>query len=266
MGAHVTVERTGTITRVTLDRPERRNALSLELMEELISALSTVGSSDCRGIVLAANGPVFSAGHDFADMAGQDLAFMQELLRVCTRLMTLVQQVPQPVVARVHALATAAGCQLVASCDMAIAAESASFALPGGRGGLFCTTPLVAVSRSIGRKRALEMAMTGDPVTAATAADWGLVNRAVPLAELDAAVDDLMARATRGSAAAKASGKAAFYAHVDLPQPDAYEMAMKVMAEGAVSHDGQEGITSFLAKRPPVWLEGLTAGSVASPP
>jgi enoyl-CoA hydratase/carnithine racemase len=239
------------VARITLDWPEKRNALSLAHMTALIAALKEVGASDARGIVLAAEGPVFSAGHDFADMAGQNLPFLRSLLVTCTELMTLVQQVPQPVVARVHALATAAGCQLVSSCDLAIAASSAHFALPGGKGGLFCHTPLVAVARQIGRKRALELAMTGDPIDAATAAAWGLVNRAVPDDALDDAVADLIGRATRGSAISKAIGKTTFYGQVDLDQPKAYAFAMEVMAAGAVSPDGQEGIASFLEKRPP---------------
>ncbi|MEZ5259302.1 MAG: enoyl-CoA hydratase-related protein [Ilumatobacteraceae bacterium] len=188
----------GPIATITLDNPQRRNALALDVMLEITEAFRTVGRTDARGIVLAANGPVFSAGHDFGNMAGVSLADAQELLTVCTDMMDVVQQVPQVVIAKVHALATAAGCQLVATCDLAIAAESAGFALPGGKGGLYCHTPLVAVARQIGRKRALEMSMTGDPIDAHTAADWGLINRAVPDDELDDAVADLMARATRG--------------------------------------------------------------------
>src|SRR5207248_6799551 len=151
-------------------------------------------------VPVAANGPVCSAGHDFADMVGSDLGEMRKLLQACTELMQTMQAIPQPVVARVHALATAAGCQLVATCDLAIAADTAGFAIPGGKGGWFCTTPLVAVGRNVGRKRALELAFTGDPIDAATAAEWGLINRAVPEAELDAAVRDLIERSTRGSA------------------------------------------------------------------
>jgi enoyl-CoA hydratase/carnithine racemase len=242
------------IATVTLNNPGKRNALSHDMMQALIAALHDVsGHDDVRGIVLAANGPVFSAGHDFADMAGADFAFLQRLLTTCTELMTLVQQVPQPVLAKVQALATAAGCQLVASCDLAIAADSANFALPGGKGGLFCTTPLVAVARNIGRKRALELSMTGDPISAATAADWGLINHSVPADELDVACADLMRRVTRGSAYAKSIGKSAYYAQIDLPQSEAYNYAIDVMARNAAGADGQEGITSFLAKRPPVW-------------
>ncbi len=240
---------------ITLANPAKRNALSLEMMRALIDAFESVASSEARGIVLAAEGPVFSAGHDFSDMAGSDFASLRSLLRTCTQLMTLVQQVPQPVIAKVHALATAAGCQLVASCDLAIAADTAGFALPGGKGGLFCTTPLVAVARNIGRKRALELAFTGDPIDAATAAEWGLINRAVPSEDLDTAVADLLRRSTRGSAFAKAVGKAGFYAQVDLDQPKAYDYAVEVMAANAVTADGQEGIASFLEKRPPVWQD-----------
>jgi enoyl-CoA hydratase/carnithine racemase len=191
---HVRVKRDADITTVTLDRPEKRNALALDVMRELTAVLQEIGATDARGVVIAATGPVFSAGHDFGDMAGASYDATRQLFDVCARLMATVQEIPQVVCAKVHALATAAGCQLVASCDLAIAAESAGFATPGGKGGLFCHTPLVAVARNIGRKRALEMAFTGDPISAATAAGWGLVNRAVPDAELDAYVDELAGR------------------------------------------------------------------------
>jgi len=248
---YLDVTRDGSVVTITLDRPEKRNTLALDVMHEVTAALREVAASDALGVIIAANGPVFSAGHDFGDMAGASLLDAQRLLDACTEMMNTVQQIPQVVIARVHALATAAGCQLVASCDLAIAAESAAFALPGGKGGLYCHTPLVAVSRQIGRKRALEMSMTGDPVDAKTAADWGLINHAVPDDELDAAVADLMRRATRGSASSKAQGKRSFYAQVDLDQPKAYAYAMEVMAAGVVTPDGQEGIASFLEKRKP---------------
>lgn len=248
---YIDVRHDGDVATVTLDNPDKRNALALDVMLELTGALRDIARSDALGVVLAANGPVFSAGHNFGDMVDAQLPDAQHLLRVCTDMMNLVQEVPQVVIARVHALATAAGCQLVATCDLALAAESAGFALPGGKGGLFCHTPLVAVARQIGRKRALEMAITGDVVPAATAAEWGLINRAVPDAELDDAVADLMARSVRGSAMSKAIGKRAFYAQVDLDQPKAYSYAMEVMAAGVVTPDGQEGINSFLEKRRP---------------
>jgi 1,4-dihydroxy-2-naphthoyl-CoA synthase len=248
---HLLVSHNGPITTVTLNRPDKRNALSLEMMHELTAAFRSIGESDALGVILAANGPVFSAGHNFGDMAGASLASARRLLEVCTDMMDTVQSIPQPVIAKVHALATAAGCQLVATCDLAIAADTAGFAIPGGKGGLFCHTPLVAVGRNVGRKRALEMAMTGDPIDAATAADWGLINRAVPAGELDAAVDDLIYRATRGSAESKGVGKHAYYAQIDLDQDKAYAYAMEVMAANAVTDDGQEGIASFLEKRKP---------------
>jgi enoyl-CoA hydratase/carnithine racemase len=249
--AHLLVDRDGDITTITLDRPEKRNALALDVMVELTETLQEVGATDALGVILAANGPVFSAGHNFGDMAGAALEDAEHLFEVCTDLMDTIQAIPQPVIARVHALATAAGCQLVATCDLAIAAESAGFAIPGGKGGLFCHTPLVAVSRNIGRKRAMEMALTGDTISATTAADWGLINRAVPDDELDAAVADLIGRATRGSALSKSLGKRTFYAQAGLDQPDAYAVAIEAMASAAMIDDAQEGFNAFLEKRHP---------------
>jgi enoyl-CoA hydratase/carnithine racemase len=252
---HLLVTNDGNITTITLNRPDKRNALAADVMAELVEAFRAVGASDALGVVLAANGPVFSAGHNFGDMAGADLEHVRRLLELCTEMMDTIQSIPQPVIAKVHALATAAGCQLVATCDLAIAAESAAFAIPGGKGGLFCHTPLVAVARNVGRKRALELAMTGDPVDAATAADWGLINRAVPDDQLDAAVDDLIRRATRGSVLSKALGKRGFYAQVDLEQPKAYTYAIELMASSAVTPDAQEGIAAFLEKRKPTFTQ-----------
>jgi enoyl-CoA hydratase/carnithine racemase len=252
---HVEVAIDGPVATITLDNPDKRNVLALDVMIELTEAFRSVARTEAVGVVLAARGPVFSAGHNFGDMAGASLPEAQRLLQVCTDMMQVVQRIPQVVIARVHALATAAGCQLVATCDLAIAAESAGFALPGGKGGLFCNTPLVAVARQIGRKRALEMAMTGDVVPAAVAAEWGLINRAVPDDELDVAVADLLGRATRGSPYAKAVGKRAFYAQVDMDQSKAYDYAIEVMAAGVVTPDGQEGIASFLEKRKPKFTQ-----------
>lgn len=255
MGQFIDVRSDGDVATITLDRPEKRNALALDVMRELTDALAEVGDSDALGVILAANGPVFSAGHNFGDMHGASVDEARELFEICTVMMDTVQQIPQPVVARVHALATAAGCQLVATCDLAVAAESAAFALPGGKGGLFCHTPLVAVARNIGRKRALEMALTGDPIDAATAAEWGLVNRAVPDDELDGAVADLIARATRGSVLSKGLGKRGFYAQVGRDQPDAYAHAVDLMATAAMTDDAQEGIAAFLEKRRPTFTQ-----------
>jgi enoyl-CoA hydratase/carnithine racemase len=253
---HVLVERSGEFATITMNRPQRRNALSLRHMRELIAAFEQVGGGDALGIVLAGNGPVFCAGHDFADVAGSGLTDVRTLLQVCTELMTLIQRVPQPVVARVHGLATAAGCQLVASTDLAVASEDAGFAAPGGKGGWFCHTPMVAIARNIGRKRAAEMALSGDVIDARTALDWGLVNRVVPAAQLDSAVADLLERVTRGSAESKAIGKQALYAQIDLDQPKAYAYAIEVMAATSQTPDAQEGMRAFLDKRKPQWRRG----------
>jgi enoyl-CoA hydratase/carnithine racemase len=253
---HILVERSGEFATITMNRPDRRNALSAAHMRELIRAFSDVGSSDALGIVLAGNGPVFSAGHDFADVADADLAGVRSLLSTCTELMNLIQQVPQPVVARVHGLATAAGCQLVASADLAVASEDAGFAAPGGKGGWFCHTPMVAIARNVGRKRAAEMALSGDTIDALTALDWGLVNRVVPASQLDSATADLLERVTRGSAESKGIGKQALYAQIDLDQPKAYAYAVEVMAATSQLPDAREGMHAFLEKRKPEWHRG----------
>jgi enoyl-CoA hydratase/carnithine racemase len=253
---HILFERSGEFATVTMNRPQRRNTLSLAHMRELIAAFEDLGNSDALGIVLAGNGPVFSAGHDFADVAGADLLQVRSLLTTCTELMTLIQQVPQPVVARVHGLAKAAGCQLVATADLAVASEDAGFAAPGGKGGWFCHTPMVAIARNVGRKRAVEMAMSGDVIDARTALEWGLVNRVVPAAELDTAVQDLLDRVTRGSADSKGIGKQALYAQIDLDQPKAYAYAIEVMAATSQLPDAREGMQAFLEKRKPIWRRG----------
>src|ERR1700744_1035667 len=250
---HILVERSGDFATVTMHRPQRRNALSLAHMRELITAFSELGHGDALGIVLAGNGPVFSAGHDFADVAEADLSQVRALLTTCTELMNLIQQVPQPVVARVHGLATAAGCQLVASTDLAVASQDAGFAAPGGKGGWFCHTPMGAIARNVGRKRAAELAMSGDVIDARTALDWGLVNRVVPADQLDSAVQDLLERVTRGSADSKGIGKQALYAQIALDQPKAYAYAVEVMAATSQLPDAQEGMRAFLEKRKPNW-------------
>jgi enoyl-CoA hydratase/carnithine racemase len=250
---HILVERSGDFATITMNRPHKRNSLSLDHMRELIQAFSEVGDSDALGIVLAGNGPVFSAGHDFADVVDADLSGVRALLVTCTDLMTLMQQVPQPVVARVHGLATAAGCQLVASADLAVASEEAGFAAPGGKGGWFCHTPMVAVARNVGRKRAAELALSGDVIDARTALDWGLVNQVVPAARLDSAVQDMLERVTRGSAESKGIGKQALYAQIDLDQAKAYAYAIEVMAATSQLPDAREGMHAFLEKRKPQW-------------
>lgn len=250
---HIAVKEDGDTVRITMNRPARRNSLSHPHLFELLTAFEDAGRSSATGVVLAAEGPVFSAGHDFGDVASRDLTGVRDLLRLCTTLMRTIQSVPQVVIARVHGLATAAGCQLVASCDLAVAAESAGFALPGGKGGWFCHTPAVPVARSIGRKRLMEMVLTGDVVDALTALDWGLVNRVVPDDQLDQAVDHLLMRATRGSRASKALGKRTIYAQLDRPEADAYAIALEVMASASQLPGAREGMAAFLEKRPPEW-------------
>ncbi len=250
---HILADRDGATATITMNRPERRNALSLEHIEELIDALGSVAASDARVLVIAANGPVFCAGHDYGDMVERDLAGFRALFARCATMMNLVQSMPQPVVASVQGIATGAGCQLVATCDLAVASEAASFATPGGRGGWFCSTPMVAVSRAIGRKRALEMLLTGDAIDARTAAEWGLVNRVVAAEQLREETLKLAHAASRGSTASKAIGKQAFYAQIDLDQAHAYTYASEVMAMTAVAPDGREAIASFFEKRKPVY-------------
>ena len=250
---HILYDRGDAVAIITMNRPERRNALSFEHIEELIDALAAVATSDARALILAANGPVFSAGHDYADMVERDLDGFRALFARCAEMMTLVQSIPQPVVASVQGIATGAGCQLVATADLAVASEEARFSTPGGRGGWFCTTPMVAVSRAIGRKRALEMLFTGEPIDARTAAEWGLVNRVVPAAQLGEETLRLAQAASRGSTASKAAGKQAYYAQIDLDQSDAYAYASEVMATTAVAPDGREAIASFFEKRKPVY-------------
>jgi enoyl-CoA hydratase/carnithine racemase len=244
----------GPAARITLNRPDKRNALSLELMDELIGALKALGARhDTRAIVIDGAGAAFSAGHDLSEMVGRDLPFYQRLFDSCTDLMETIHRVPQPVIAKVHGIATAAGCQLVAACDLAVAADDARFATPGVTIGLFCSTPMVPLSRAIGRKRALEMLLTGQPISAATARDWGLVNRVVPAAELDAAVNELVDAIASSSSLTVGIGKEAFYEQVELDEHRAYDLTKSVMAMNSMAADAQEGICAFLEKRPPRW-------------
>ncbi len=240
--------------RITLNRPDKRNALSLELMQELIGVLERLGSNpEIRAIVIEGAGPAFSAGHDLSEMVGRDATFYERLFDVCTILMETIHRVPQPVLAKVHGIATAAGCQLVAACDLAVAADDARFATPGVKIGLFCSTPMVPISRAVGRKRALELLLTGEPIDAPTAAQWGLVNRVVPAAELDGAIEALVASIARSSPLVVGIGKEAFYEQIDRSETGAYEHTKAVMAANARIDDAQEGISAFLEKRPPIW-------------
>ena len=248
------VARDGPAARITLNRPEKRNALSLELMNELLRALREASADEgMRAIVIESTGAAFSAGHDLSEMIGRDAAFYRELFDLCTVIMETIHELPQPVIAKVQGIATAAGCQLVAACDLAVAADTARFATPGVKIGLFCSTPMVEVSRAVGRKRAMELLLTGEPIDAATALDWGLVNRVVPGEELDATVSELVGAIAHSSSYTVALGKQAFYAQVDHPKHEAYEYCKAVMAENAVAEDAQEGMSAFLQKRPPHW-------------
>jgi len=252
--ATVLVREDGPAVRVILNRPEKRNALSLELMRELLDVLQRIGGDRAvRAVVVEATGPAFSAGHDLGEMVGCDSRAYQRLFDVCTQLMEGIHRLPQPVIAKVHAMATAAGCQLVAACDLAVAADTARFATPGVRIGLFCSTPMVPLSRAVGRKRALEMLLTGRPIDAATALDWGLVNRVAAPDELDAAVGGLVADIARSSPLTVGIGKEAFYAQVELDEHRAYDLTKAVMTMNAQTADAQEGMSAFLEKRPPHW-------------
>jgi len=244
----------GQLGIITLNRPERRNALSLELMVELISSLDEFAAEPgVRAIILAASGKVFSSGHDLSEMVGRTVSDYRRLFDVCTELMAKIQSIPQPVIAQVQGVATAAGCQLVATCDLAIASDQAAFATPGVKIGLFCTTPMVALSRAVGRKRAMEMLLTGKLVDAATAAEWGLINRVVPAVELESATRELACGIAASSSFTVALGKQAYYAQIDLDQPKAYAYAKEVMTLNSLAHDAQEGISAFLEKRVACW-------------
>jgi enoyl-CoA hydratase/carnithine racemase len=244
----------GPIRTITLNRPERRNALSVEMMEELIATLEDVSSDAAtRVVVLAAAGKVFCSGHDLSEMVDRQVEDYRRIFDVCASLMKKVQSIPQPVIARVHGLATAAGCQLVATCDLAIASADAGFATPGVRIGLFCSTPMVALARAIGRKRAMEMLLTGRTVDAETAAEWGLVNAAVPAGQLDREVNALAERIAEASSFTVGLGKQAFYSQIELDQDKAYAFTKEVMSVNSLAADAREGITAFLDKRPPCW-------------
>jgi enoyl-CoA hydratase/carnithine racemase len=249
---NIVLKSEGRVARVILNRPDRRNALSLDLMREVIGALSSL-PEETEVVVISGEGPVFSAGHDLGEMIDRDPAFYGRLFDTCTVMMEAIQRAPQPVIARVHGVATAAGCQLVAACDLVVASDTARFATPGVKIGLFCSTPMVPISRAIGRKRALEMLLTGEPIDAATAYQWGLVNRVVPEAQLDTEVDRLIAEITRFSPTVIGIGKQAFYSQIELDEHRAYDLTRAVMAANAGLPDAQEGMGAFLEKRDPRW-------------
>lgn len=249
-GVRLDVE--GRVATITLARPDKRNALSLEMLQNLIKALESV-PSHVGVVVMAAEGKAFSAGHDMSEMIDRPDVYYTELFSTCVRMMEAVHALPQPVIARVHGVATAAGCQLVASCDLAVASKDAWFATPGVSIGLFCSTPMVPVSRAVGHKRAMQMLLTGDPVSATDAVEWGLINQAVPADELDRAVLELTNKILRFSPKTIATGKHAYHAQAGLPENAAYEVATPIMAHNAARDDAQEGMSAFLDKRDPVW-------------
>jgi enoyl-CoA hydratase/carnithine racemase len=248
------VEHDGGVVRLVLNRPEKRNALSHDLLAHLADALGAIRTSPAaRVVVLAAAGPAFCAGHDLGEMVGRSETEYHALFALCSDVMQQFRRLSQPVIARVHGLATAAGCQLVAACDLAVAAESSSFATPGVKIGLFCTTPMVPLVRTIAPRAAMEMLLTGQPISAARALELGLVNRVVPADQLDAAVKSFTDAILASSPLTVRLGKAAFYDQLALDEPAAYVRATDVMTDNALHHDAQEGITAFLGKRRPQW-------------
>jgi enoyl-CoA hydratase/carnithine racemase len=248
------LDRDGAVAVLTLNRPTKRNSLSLGLMEEVLTALGQVaGDPGIGALIVRGAGPAFCAGHDLGEMTGRDVPTYRKIFDTCTRMMDAFQALPQPVIAQVHGIATAAGCQLVATCDLAVAEEGARFATPGVKIGLFCSTPMVPVARAVGRKKALEMLLTGDYIDAHEARAFGLVNRVVSAGAL---ADETLALARKVAAASPlvlGLGKRAFYAQMDLPQPQAYAYAKEVMSLNAMAADAQEGMCAFLEKRPAAW-------------
>lgn len=243
------------IATLTLNRPRQRNALSMALMGKLNAALADIaGDKDVNVVVIRGNGPAFCAGHDLKEMRADDREEAhQRTLQECARLMTAIVELPKPVIAQVHGIATAAGCQLVATCDLAIAADDARFATPGVNIGLFCSTPMVALSRNVSRKQAMEMLLTGEMIDAATAVKFGLINRAVAVDELDAAVQTLATTICSKSPMALEIGKVAFYKQLECGLKEAYEYTGAVMVRNMLTNDAAEGIDAFIEKRRPVW-------------
>lgn len=248
-------ELSGGVATLTLNRPQARNALSFALMTAVEDGLAWAAEEkDAKVVVIAANGPAFCAGHDLKEMRGLDgREGYAAVFSQCSRMMMAVVRHPKPVIAKVHAMATAAGCQLVASCDLAFAADTAQFATPGVNIGLFCSTPMVALSRAVGRKQAMEMLLTGKPATAAQAEAWGLLNRAVPAAELDAVVAETAGLIASKSPYTLKVGKEAFYRQVEMGLDEAYAYASEVMTTNMLARDAAEGIDAFITKRHPQW-------------
>ena len=249
-------EQADQIATLTLNNPSRRHALSSEVLAALKDRLGSIGQDpSVKVVVLKSDGPVFSSGHDLREMVGSDEESYTCIFAECTDVMEAIRLLPQPVIAQVQGLATAAGCQLVATCDLAVASEDAGFCTPGVQIGLFCSTPAVALSRAVSPKHAMEMLLTGIPISAKTALDWGLVNRVVPADLLEDTVTQLAQHIAQASSYTLAIGKQAFYRQLQVDRPQAYEMAQRTMVENLLAYDAQEGITAFLEKREPVWKD-----------
>jgi enoyl-CoA hydratase/carnithine racemase len=239
---------------LTLNNPERRNALSRTMLQHLKRALDRAAADKAvRAVVIRAAGPVFSSGHDLRELVGQPESDVATLFDLCTNVMETVRTLPKPVIAQVHALATAAGCQLVATCDLVVASENATFATPGVKNGLFCTTPGVAVARAVGPRKAMEMLLTGTPISATEAQRADLVNRIVPAERLEEETMALARQVIAASGYTLAIGKRGFYQQIAKDRPEAYAVAQEVMVENALAPDAQEGMRAFLEKRPPRW-------------
>lgn len=250
----ITVGRDGEVAVITMNRPEKRNALSLNMMRELEDALAAAArDATVRVVVLRGEGPAFSAGHDLRELLDRDVETYRIIFQTCVDLMERIAGIPQPVIAEVGKVATAAGCQLVAACDLAVASTEATFATPGVRIGLFCSTPMVPLTRAIGRKRAMEMLLTGKPIGAQTALEWGLVNRVVAPESLRGETLAFAREIASASATIVGIGKAAFYAQIDLDEASAYDYTKEVMTQNALEPDAREGIGAFLEKRVPKW-------------
>lgn len=248
----IVVNRYDDHAEITLNHPQKRNPLSTEMIAELTAAFEAIAPTDAGAIVLKSTGPVFCSGHDFRDMAGQDLAAMRKLMHACSQMMQLIHQLPQPIIASVQGAAIGAGCQLALTCDLVVASTEASFRTAGGQGGWFCFTSMVAVTRAVGRKRALEMLLAGDPISAELAAEWGMLNRAVPPEQLEAETQDLLARITRGSPQMIGIGKQAFYTQIEQDEARAYQYAAELMAATGTMPGPQERMRAFVEKRKPV--------------
>ncbi len=252
----VLLEKDGPVAWLTLNRPESRNALSIEVMNDMLDKLGQIERNpDIRVVVIRGNGPAFCAGHNLKDMVGPDLDIRHfyTMFSVCARMMQSLHELPQPVIAQVHGIATAAGCQLVAACDLAVAEAGAQFATPGVKIGLFCTTPAVPLVRVVGRRRAMEMLLTGRFFSAEQAEKFGLVNEVVPLEDLSRRTRDLAVEMAQYSRQTLAFGKQTFYRQVDLSETSAYDYATHAIAMNCLGEDAQEGIRAFLEKRVPVW-------------